>query len=109
MNRRIHPFAVSLAVMLPATAHAQDRYGYGPHMMWGDGGWSMFFFGPLFMILVIAAVVAAVVFLVRALGGSSGHFLPRQSGRAIEILKERYARGEIDTAEFEERRKTLGE
>jgi uncharacterized membrane protein len=28
---------------------------------------------------------------------------------AIEILKERFARGEIDKAEFEERRKVLAE
>lgn len=70
----------------------------------------MFFLGPLMMMLVIVAVVAAVIFLVRALGGSHGVSGPHpQPNRALDILKERYARGEIDRTEFEERRKVLGE
>ena len=102
------------AVLSPSIVLAQsnldpDRYGYGPHMMWGGGGWSMFFFGPLFMILVLAAVIAAVVFLVRGLGVAPGPSAAQQTGRALDILKERFARGEIDKADFEERRKVLGE
>ncbi len=105
--------AVAFA-LLPRVTLAQnntdlDRYGYGPHMMWSDGGWPMFFFGPLFMILVLAAVVAAVVLVVRGVNTGPAGPAPRQSSHAIEILKERYARGEIDKAEFEERRRVLGE
>lgn len=70
-------------------------------------------FGPLFMILVVAVLVAAAVFLVRWLGGPwHGTFPPHQSlpGRTpLDILKERFARGEIDKEEFEERRRILGE
>jgi putative membrane protein len=85
-------------------------YGYGPGMMWGDGGVGMFFFGPLFMIITLVAVVAAIVFLLRWLGGMpvSGPHLP-MGKTALDILKERFARGEIDKAEFEERRRVLGE
>jgi putative membrane protein len=65
------------------------------------------FFGPLIMILVLAAIVAAVLFLVRQTTTPSH---PAPSGRtALDVLKERFARGEIDKDEFEERRRVLGE
>jgi putative membrane protein len=69
-------------------------------------------FGPLFMILVLALVIAVAVLLVRWLGGpwhgAASHQAP--PGRApLDILKERFARGEIDKEEFEERRRVLGD
>jgi putative membrane protein len=84
--------------------------GYGPGMMWGDGGWSMFFFGPFFMIITLVAVVAAIVLMLRWLGAmpASGPMLP-QAKTPLDILKERFAKGEIDKTEFEERRRVLGE
>ena len=106
--------ALSLA---PAWAWAQGssepyRYGYGPeHMMWGGGGGYGMIFGPLFMILAIAAVIVTVVLLVRWLGGPSyGAASPHHAppGRTpLDILKERFARGEIEKEEFEERRRLL--
>lgn len=106
--------ALSLA---PAWAWAQGasepyRYGYGPeHMMWGGAGGYGMIFGPLFMILAIAAVIVTVVLLVRWLGGPSyGAVAPHHAppGRTpLDILKERFARGEIEKEEFEERRRLL--
>jgi putative membrane protein len=66
--------------------------------------------GPLFMILVLAVVIAVAVLLVRWLGGpwhgAASHRVP--PGRPpLDILKERFARGEIDKEEFEERRRVL--
>jgi putative membrane protein len=89
-----------------------ERYGYGPHMMGWGGGWYGMIFGPLFMILVLAVVIAIAVLLVRWLGGPwhgpASHQSP--TGRApLDILKERFARGEIDKEEFEERRRMLGD
>jgi putative membrane protein len=69
------------------------------------------FFGPLMMILFIAAIVVVVVLLVRWLGGAGHGAAPHSPpGRTpLDILKERFARGEIDKDEFEERRRTLGD
>ncbi|OYX41296.1 MAG: hypothetical protein B7Z02_16255 [Rhodobacterales bacterium 32-67-9] len=104
--------ALSLGTAWGQTLPDADRYGYGPGMMGWGGGYGMFF-GPLFMILILAVVVAAVVIVLQGrggswLGGSPPHGMP--PGRTpIDILKERFAKGEIDKAEFEERRHVLGE
>jgi len=99
-----------LAVLMwPAVVFANGiSDGHGRAFMWGWGGMG---FGPIFMILVLAAVVVLVVLLIRWLGGlgreaPGPHITPRGKS-PIEILKERYARGEIDKEEFEERRRTL--
>ena len=104
---------IAAQALVPAWAWAQgqptrESYGYGPGMMWGNGGWYGMFFGPLFMILTLAAVVVAIALLVRWLDGASPH--QASFGRApLDILKERFAKGEIDKEEFAERCRVLGE
>lgn len=108
--------AVSAALILrPAWSLAQaatEADNWDRHMsqmMWGGGWWGMIF-GPLFMILALGAVIAVVVLLVRGLGGPwYGAQPPYQPppGRALDILKERFARGEIDKEEYEERRRVI--
>jgi putative membrane protein len=82
------------------------QYGHG--MMWGGDQWGGFgmVLGPIFMILVLVGIVAAVVLVMRhgVLPGSG-----QTSTRAHDILKERYARGEIDSKEFDERKKLLSD
>ena len=80
-------------------------------MMWGnEGGYGMFF-GPLFMILILAATVAAIVFLVRWLSGARRGFGPASLTPPVQtpldILKGRFAKGEISKEEFDERRRVL--
>jgi putative membrane protein len=101
-------FSFMLAIILlnvaaPVLAQGDgDRY-FGHHM-W-DGGWWMLL-GPVWMIVVVGATVAAVVLVVRWLGGTERH--PRGPDKTpMDILKERFARGEIDKQEFEERRSFL--
>jgi putative membrane protein len=68
---------------------------------------------PLFFsVLTIVGLGAGVWWLVRhgfgefRRGGGPG--LPESSDAAAEILRQRFARGEIDRQEFEERRRVLG-
>ena len=71
------------------------------------------FLGPLMMILFVAAVVVVAVLAIRWLGGfghgptASPHAAPAKT--PLDILRERFARAEIDREEFEERRHVLGE
>ena len=76
-------------------------------MMWGwggYGGWGQWI-GPLFMIAFWAAAITGVVFLVRFLVRQGRE--RSQEDSALEILKRRYARGEIGKEEFEAKRKDL--
>ena len=71
-------------------------------MMDGFGaGWTML----VLMILVPVLVVWAIVALVRGSNGNTGQV--GQSESAMDILKKRYARGDISKEEFEERKKNL--
>ena len=83
-------------------------------MWWTDGfswGWMMIF-GSLMMILFWGGLIALVVVAVRAFSGAgqstgSADSPTSTDNTALNILKERYARGEISKAEFEEMRDNL--
>ena len=80
--------ALAGATAFAEAANADPSDGnYGDHMMYG--GW---FMGPF---------IVAIVVVSRLFGTGS------KSGSALHILEERFARGEIDRDEFEERRKAL--
>ena len=87
-------------------------YYHGPGMMWGGGQWGGFgmVLGPIFMILVLVGIVIGVIYLMRNFGGLGPVSGSAQSeGRALAVLKERYAKGEIDSAEFDERKARLAD
>jgi putative membrane protein len=74
--------------------------GYGG---WGAGSMMGWFGGGVMMLAFWVLVVVFIVWIFREVGGKSGH----SGSNALEILKERYAKGEIDRKEFEEKKKDL--
>lgn len=79
---------------------------FWPHM--GGFGWGGWIVGGLVMLLILGAFVALVYFLIR--GGSNNQRSDGQSSGsddALEILKLRYARGDINKAEYDEMRREL--
>lgn len=82
-------------------------------MMWGYDG---FGFGGggmgIGMLLFWGLIIVAIVVLARGFGAGSGAKSGGSEPRlrektALDILGERYARGEIGKAEFEEKRRDL--
>lgn len=75
-------------------------------MDWGSGGGGGYF--GLMHLLWWALVVIGIVLLVRWLPGAGRSASQSEPDRSLTILRERYARGEIDKAEFDARKRDLG-
>lgn len=86
-----------------STTSALAHYGGGEdgHMM-GWGGW---FVGPLMMLGGLAILIAAVLFIVRLTTGNGGNTGPQDD--AMQILRERFAKGEINEAQFTQMKQNL--
>jgi putative membrane protein len=76
-------------------------------MGWGNQGYGMGWFGMIFMILFWVVVIAGIIFAIRYLATGKSAISGRRGSDPLEILRERYANGEIDTEEYEERKKVL--
>ena len=63
-------------------------------------------FGGGFMWLFWVLLVVAIVWVLAMISGSKNEPSKRQK-TALEILEERYAKGEIDQQEFSQKRKDL--
>lgn len=61
----------------------------------------------LVWLVFLALIVGGLVLVVRAFTGAPPSDREDARRRALTILEERFARGEIDRNEFEERRETL--
>jgi putative membrane protein len=103
-----------LVILVPwDNALAQSRpyggWGMGPGMMGTD--WVMGWFGMIFMaafwVLILVALIFLVKWLVQTTSGKKA--TPAGSNRGLDILKERYARGEIDKAEFDTKKRDMGD
>jgi putative membrane protein len=79
--------------------------GYGNMMGWG-GGWGGNMIG--FGLLGLGLVIVIAVLVSRSWRGGAGTAARTGDESAQAILKERYARGEIDKTEFDVRRRDLG-
>ncbi len=81
-----------------------DGWSYGNGMNYGYFGIG----GVIMMFIVLVLIGIGIYLLVRGTRGS----MPAQGSAAddaLAILRKRYANGEIDQKEFEQRKKTLSE
>jgi putative membrane protein len=75
------------------------HYGWYPTMAWG-ASWIGLFFTIVFWVFITFVVVAVV----RGFRGKEFH---SETKTPLEILKERYAKGEVNKKEYEEIKKEI--
>lgn len=93
----------SLPVGAQTITERPDYWHYG----W-DWGWGHMLFGSLMMIVFWGGTILLVVLAVRWLGAGRAKRTPSPPEKsALDILNERFARGEIDKEEYEERKRLL--
>jgi putative membrane protein len=98
--------AVTLTLLVPHLAWAQERvheWGWSMHPMWGL--WGIWGVAMMLMMFVFWGVVIAGIMM-------GMRWLARQGRKskadpALEILRQRYARGEINKEEFEAMKRNL--
>jgi len=109
MTRAIGMAVAALAGAMPrALAQAQDRdwNGWAPHPMWGM--WSVW--GLMMMLLMLVfwgLVIAGLAVGLRWLVSRARDPRRDRADAALDILRERYARGEISREEFEAKKRDL--
>jgi putative membrane protein len=117
------PAALSVSEPLQAIAQQTPQptspqppqwyWGPGPWHMWSDGyGWHYWWWMPPLMMLFMFLVVAAVVYLfARRHHGAPWQMTDRMWGpsthSALQILNERFARGEIQKDEYEDKKSAI--
>lgn len=95
---------IGLAAMVPVSAWAQERaWDWGPHPMWGFWG----VWGLVMMLAVLAFWALVIAGLVLGLRWLLGQARRSDQDGALQILRERYARGEISREEFEAKKRDL--
>jgi putative membrane protein len=67
-------------------------------------GWGWPLIGSIFMILFWLAVILLIIWLFKQIRGPQA---ATQTETPLELLKKRYAKGELDKKEFEEKKKDL--
>jgi len=77
---------------------AIQMMGFDGYGMMGAGGW---LWGSLIMVLFWGGIILLAVFVIRSLTGS------RSNDQAMDVLRRRFASGDITQDEFEKRRKAL--
>ncbi len=82
----------------------------GQHMYGLDWGWGGWLLGGLMMLLFWGGFIALVFFAIRAFAGNGRqNQLPGAGSTALDILKKRYARGEVSKEEYEAIRQDLAD
>ncbi len=102
--------AIKTSVFRPQLAAVYVSGGMMEDRDWNDmagwGGGLFFVMGGIMMILFWAVVILAAIALLRWLVDYL-RVAPAASNKAMEILKEKYAKGEISKEEFETKKKDI--
>lgn len=113
-----HPWpTLAQQAQQPATPPQPPWYWHGPWHMWSDG-WGLWWIFPLLFMLFMIIMCAVMFFLWRRSGGGHHHWGPwGMMGRdrswgdpnhsALQILNERFAKGEIQKQEYEEKKAVI--
>jgi putative membrane protein len=109
------PFSVAAMSAMAQAGDMSERnglYQHGHGMMRGANQWDEFgmVLGPAFMILIAVGIVAGIIYLSRLFCAAGPAVSSHAThDRAPALLKERYAKGQIDSAEFTGRKKLLAD
>lgn len=100
----ILPLIIGLITGWQGCGYEVEEY----HMMgpWMMGGFSLGWFIPILGIVALGLLIWALIVLTKGGSGTRSQESAKQES-ALEILKNRYARGDIGKEEFEEKRKDL--
>ncbi len=83
-------------------------YGYGPQWgMMGGYGYGYGLIHMVFWVVILVAIVVGIIWLVRSLAGG-GHGPHTRRSVGLDVLEERYARGEIKRDEYLQKKKDIG-
>jgi putative membrane protein len=100
----IIPLVFGLSAGWGNCQYEMEEHGMmGPWMMTGFGGWWTM---GIFWLVVVGLIVWLVVYLTRSHSTATTSSIGGDV-KALDILKTRYARGEIDKKEYEEKLKDL--
>lgn len=105
----MHTFLKKAPMFLPAIFASMPAWALadeGGHGYWHDG-WGHMAFGGLMMFAFWGGIIVLVVLAVRWIGGNSTGRTPPAGNSALDILNQRFARGEIEKEEYEDRKKLL--
>lgn len=100
--------AVSHTVAAYAQPTGPGTGGYGPgYGMMGGYGYG---FGLIHMVIwavVLIAIIVGVVWMVRSMTASHAHYPSQRRSAGLDVLEERYARGEVNREEYLQRKKDI--
>jgi putative membrane protein len=102
LSLRVAAVGLASGVVVASIALAQAQPFGGPGMMggWGGNGFGIGPFGPILMVLAIAVIVVASVWFLRRFAPVGPQRMAGSRSGGLDVLEQRYARGEVDRDEY---------